>query len=92
MNAATDNPLIFPETDQIISGGNFHGQPVAMTLDFLAIALSEIANISERRAERLINPQLSGLPAFLIKDAGLNSGFMIAQYTAAALVSENKVL
>ncbi len=92
MNAATDNPLIFSETDQIISGGNFHGQPVALALDFLAIALSEIANISERRTERLVNPQLSGLPAFLIKDAGLNSGFMIAQYTAAALVSENKVL
>ncbi|MFN3532765.1 MAG: histidine ammonia-lyase [Candidatus Brocadia sp.] len=92
MNAATDNPLIFPETDQIISGGNFHGQPVALALDFLAIALSEIANISERRTERLVNPYLSGLPAFLIKDAGLNSGFMIAQYTAAALVSENKVL
>lgn len=92
MNAATDNPLIFPETYQIISGGNFHGQPVALALDFLAIALSEIANISERRTERLVNPQLSGLPAFLIKDAGLNSGFMIAQYTAAALVSENKVL
>ncbi len=92
MNAATDNPLIFPETDQIISGGNFHGQPVALALDFLAIGLSEIANISERRTERLVNPQLSGLPAFLIKDAGLNSGFMIAQYTAAALVSENKVL
>ena len=92
MNAATDNPLIFSETDQIVSGGNFHGQPVALALDFLAIALSEIANISERRIERLVNPQLSGLPAFLIKDAGLNSGFMIAQYTAAALVSENKVL
>lgn len=92
MNAATDNPLIFSDTDQIISGGNFHGQPVALALDFLTIALSEIANISERRIERLVNPQLSGLPAFLIKDAGLNSGFMIAQYTAAALVSENKVL
>lgn len=92
MNAATDNPLIFHETDQIISGGNFHGQPVALTLDFLAIALSEIANISERRTERLVNPHLSGLPAFLIKDAGLNSGFMIAQYTSAALVSENKAL
>lgn len=92
MNAATDNPLIFSDTDQIISGGNFHGQPVALALDFLAIGLSEIANISERRTERLVNPQLSGLPAFLIKDAGLNSGFMIAQYTAAALVSENKVL
>ncbi len=92
MNAATDNPLIFPETGQIVSGGNFHGQPVALALDFLAIALSEVANISERRIERLVNPQLSGLPAFLIKEAGLNSGFMIAQYTAASLVSENKVL
>jgi histidine ammonia-lyase len=92
MNAATDNPLIFPDNDQIVSGGNFHGQPVALALDFLAIALSGIANISERRIERLVNPQLSGLPAFLIKEAGLNSGFMIAQYTAAALVSENKVL
>src|SRR3989338_5687157 len=92
MNAATDNPLIFPDNDQIVSGGNFHGQPVALALDFLAIALSEIANISERRIERQVNPQLSGLPAFLIKEAGLNSGFMIAQYTAAALVSENKVL
>ncbi|HHT9151577.1 MAG TPA: HAL/PAL/TAL family ammonia-lyase, partial [Candidatus Wujingus californicus] len=92
MNSATDNPLVFPETNQIISGGNFHGQPIALALDFLTIALSEIANISERRIERLVNPQLSGLPAFLIKDVGLNSGFMIAQYTAAALVSENKVL
>ncbi|MDR4508164.1 MAG: histidine ammonia-lyase [Candidatus Brocadiaceae bacterium] len=92
MNAATGNPLIFSQTDQIISGGNFHGQPVALALDFLAIALSEIANISERRIERLVNPQLSGLPAFLVKDAGLNSGFMLAQYTAASLVSENKVL
>lgn len=92
INSATDNPLIFPESNQIISGGNFHGQPVALAMDFLAIALSEIANISERRIERLVNPQLSGLPAFLIRDAGLNSGFMIAQYTAASLVSENKVL
>lgn len=92
MNSATDNPLIFSESNQIISGGNFHGQPIALAMDFLAIALSEIANISERRIERLINPQLSGLPAFLISEAGLNSGFMIAQYTAAALVSENKVL
>src|SRR3989304_1128701 len=92
MNSATDNPLVFPDNDQIVSGGNFHGQPVALALDFLAIALSGIANISERRIERLVNPQLSGLPAFLIKEAGLNSGFMIAQYTAAALVSENKVL
>lgn len=92
MNAATDNPLIFAEANRIVSGGNFHGQPIAMALDFLAIALAEIANISERRIERLVNPYLSGLPAFLISDAGLNSGFMIAQYTAASLVSENKVL
>ncbi|KPJ75156.1 MAG: histidine ammonia-lyase, partial [Deltaproteobacteria bacterium SG8_13] len=73
-------------------GGNFHGQPVALALDFLTIAAAELANISERRIERLVNPKLSGLPAFLVKDGGLNSGFMIAQYTAAALVSENKVL
>ncbi|MCF6150368.1 MAG: histidine ammonia-lyase [Candidatus Kuenenia sp.] len=92
MNAATGNPLIFEEAEQIVSGGNFHGQPVALAMDFLSVALSEIANISERRIERLVNPQLSGLPAFLIKDAGLNSGFMIAQYTAASLVSENKSL
>lgn len=92
MNSATDNPLIFSELGLILTGGNFHGQPVALAMDFLSMALSEIGNISERRTERLVNPQLSGLPAFLVKDAGLNSGFMIAQYTAAALVSENKVL
>jgi len=73
-------------------GGNFHGQPVALALDFLCMAVSELANISERRIERLVNPQLSGLPAFLVSDGGLNSGFMLAQYTAASLVSENKVL
>lgn len=93
MNSSTDNPLIFPETGEIFNnGGNFHGQPVAFAMDFLSIALSEIANISERRIERLVNPLLSGLPAFLIKDPGLNSGLMIAQYTAASLVSENKTL
>jgi histidine ammonia-lyase len=93
MNSATGNPLIFQETEEIFNnGGNFHGQPVALAMDFLAIALSEIANISERRIERLVNPLLSGLPAFLIDDPGLNSGLMIAQYTAASLVSENKVL
>jgi len=93
MNSATDNPLIFHDTEEIFNnGGNFHGQPVALAMDFLAIALSEIANISERRIERLVNPLLSGLPAFLIDDPGLNSGLMIAQYTAASLVSENKVL
>lgn len=93
INAATDNPLIFPEDGAAISGGNFHGQPMALAFDFLAIALSELANVSERRIERLVNPALSNeLPAFLVKDGGLNSGFMIMQYSAAALVSENKVL
>jgi histidine ammonia-lyase len=91
INSATDNPLVFE--DDILTGGNFHGQPLAIALDYLAIAIAELANISERRTERLVNPTLSnGLPAFLTKYGGLNSGFMIAQYTAAALVSENKVL
>jgi len=92
LNAVTDNPIIFPETMEGISGGNFHGQPMALAFDFLGIALSELANISERRIERLVNPSISGLPAFLVKNGGLNSGFMIVQYSAAALVSENKVL
>ena len=92
MNSATGNPLIFAETEEFLLGGNFHGQPVALAMDFLGIAVAELANISERRIERLVNPNLSGLPAFLVADGGLNSGFMIAQYTAAALVSENKVL
>ena len=92
MNSSTNNPLIFFESQDFLLGGNFHGQPVALTLDFLSMAVSELANISERRIERLVNPKLSGLPAFLVSDGGLNSGFMIAQYTAAALVSENKVL
>jgi len=92
MNAATDNPLIFNE-ECVISGGNFHGQPMAIIFDFLKVAISEIANISERRIERLVNPTLNeGLPAFLVKNSGLNSGFMITQYSAASLVSENKVL
>ncbi|SDK22042.1 histidine ammonia-lyase [Natronincola ferrireducens] len=92
INAATDNPLIFPEEEEVISGGNFHGQPMALAFDFLGIAIAELANVSERRIERLVNPQLSGLPAFLTARGGLHSGFMIAQYAAAALVSENKVL
>jgi len=93
LNAVTDNPIIFPEDEAIISGGNFHGQPVALAMDFLAVALAELASISERRIERLVNPALSnGLPAFLTPNGGINSGFMIAQYVAAALVSENKVL
>jgi histidine ammonia-lyase len=92
MNSATNNPLIFSDTGEFLLGGNFHGQPVALAMDFLGIAVAELANIAERRIERLVNPMLSGLPAFLVKDSGLNSGFMIAQYTAAALVSENKIL
>jgi len=92
MNSSTNNPLIFSESQDFLLGGNFHGQPVALALDFLSMAVAELANISERRIERLVNPKLSGLPAFLVRDGGLNSGFMIAQYTAASLVSENKVL
>ncbi len=92
VNAATDNPLVFPATGEIVSGGNFHGQPVALALDVLAIAASHLAAISERRVEQLVNPSLSGLPPFLAPRHGLNSGFMIAQVTSAALVSENKVL
>ncbi|MFP4478779.1 MAG: histidine ammonia-lyase [Candidatus Izemoplasmatales bacterium] len=93
MNAVTDNPLVFPEREEVISAGNFHGQPLALAMDFLSIAISEIANISERRLERMVNSQLSnGLPPFLVKNPGLNSGFMIVQYSAASLVSENKVL
>ncbi|MGE3802405.1 MAG: aromatic amino acid lyase, partial [Candidatus Kapaibacterium sp.] len=92
INSATDNPLIFAEDGEHIEGGNFHGQPVALPLDFLGIALSELANVSERRTERLVNGALSRLPRFLTKHGGLNSGYMIAQYTAASIVSENKVL
>lgn len=92
INSVTDNPILFSDEGDVISAGNFHGQPVALALDFLGIALAEIGNISERRVERLVNPQLSGLPPFLAQHSGLNSGYMIVQYTAAALVSENKVL
>ncbi|PWI56922.1 histidine ammonia-lyase [Sulfoacidibacillus thermotolerans] len=92
VNAATDNPLVFAETQEVISGGHFHGQPVALAMDFLKIGMAEIANISERRVERLVNPSLSGLPAFLAQNPGLSSGLMILQYVAASLVSENKVL
>jgi len=93
MNAVTDNPIIFCDTDDVISGGNFHGQPMALPFDFLGIAISEMANVSERRIERLVNPNLNyGLPAFLVENGGVNSGFMIVQYSAASLVSENKVL
>ncbi|WP_420830182.1 histidine ammonia-lyase [Polycladomyces abyssicola] len=92
LNAATDNPLLFPKTGEAVSGGNFHGQPLALAADFLAIAMAELANISERRTERMVNPQLSGLPAFLTNQSGLHSGYMILQYVAASLVSENKGL
>ena len=93
LNAATDNPLVLVDDDLLVSNGNFHGQPLAFALDALAMAVAELADISERRIERLVNPSLSeGLPAFLTGDGGLNSGFMIPQYVAASLVSENKVL
>lgn len=93
MNAATDNPLIFVKEEDVISGGNFHGQPMALPFDYLKLGIAELANISERRLERLVNPALSeGLPSFLVEDGGLNSGYMIVQYAAASLVSENKTL
>uniref|UniRef100_UPI003AAC3D4A histidine ammonia-lyase-like n=1 Tax=Centroberyx gerrardi TaxID=166262 RepID=UPI003AAC3D4A len=92
LNSATDNPLVFAETGETISGGNFHGEYPAKALDYLAIAVHELASISERRIERLVNPALSELPAFLVQDGGFNSGFMIAHCTAAALVSESKAL
>jgi histidine ammonia-lyase len=92
LNAATDNPLVF-DTGELLSGGNFHGQSVAMALDFLAIALTNLATISERRIDRLVNPDLNqGLPAFLTPEPGVNSGFMMAQVTAASIASECKVL
>ncbi len=93
MNSAADNPLFFPDDRERLSCGNFHGQPVAMALDFLAIAMSEVGGLSERHINRLMNPALNvGLPAFLVKGEGLNSGLMVAHYTAAALASENKLL
>ena len=91
LNSVTDNPLCFDDGD-IISGGNFHGEPMALAMDFLGIALTEIGSMSERRVEKLTNPAMSGLPAFVIKDSGLNSGYMIPHVVTAALTSENKVL
>ena len=91
-NAVSDNPILFPDSDEILSGGNFHGEPVAIAADGLAIALAEIGAISERRTALLIDHEMSGLPPFLVEDSGLNSGFMLAQVTAAALASENKSL
>jgi histidine ammonia-lyase len=92
INSATDNPLIFSDDGAVISGGNFHGEPVAMALDFAAIALAELAGISERRVEVMLDPVFSELPPFLTMHGGVDSGYMVSQYTAAALVSENKVL
>ncbi len=92
MNAVTDNPLLFPESDQVLSGGNFHGQTVAIAMDLLSIATAELASISEQRLEKLVNPAISDLPAFLVQEGGLNSGFMIVQVAAASIVSENKTL
>ena len=91
-NASTDNPLVFAEQDRMISCGNFHGAPVGYALDLLAIVMTDLGSISERRLERLVNPALSQLPAFLTPEPGLHSGFMMAQVTAASLVSENKTL
>jgi histidine ammonia-lyase len=92
MNAASDNPMVFAGGGEILSGGNFHGAPVAAPLDLAAIVLTDLASISERRIEKLVNPSLSGLPGFLTEEGGLQSGFMLAQVTAAALVSECKIL
>jgi len=92
LNAVTDNPIVFPDTREVISAGQFHGQPLSMPLDYLGIALATLANVSERRIEQLVNPDLSHLPAFLTPKPGLNSGLMIAQVAAAALASENKIL
>ncbi|WP_186647271.1 histidine ammonia-lyase [Fluviispira vulneris] len=91
-HASTDNPLVFPETNEILSGGNFHGEPIALALDYFAMAMAEIGNISERRLEKLVNAHMSGLPPFLTLDSGLCSGYMIPHVVSAALVNENKVL
>jgi len=92
LNAVTDNPVLFPDTGEVVSAGQFHGQPISMTQDYLALATTTLANISERRVEQLVNPDLSHLPAFLTPKPGLNSGLMIAQVSAASLASENKSL
>ncbi len=91
-NAVSDNPLVFPDTGEILSGGNFHAEPVAFAADNLALAIAEVGAMSERRTALLMDTNLSGLPPFLVENGGVNSGFMIAQVTAAALASENKAL
>lgn len=92
VNSVTDNPIIFPEGQKILSGGNFHGQIISIGIDILSISVAELASISEQRIEKLVNPAISDLPAFLIRQGGLNSGFMIVQVAAASIVSENKTL
>jgi histidine ammonia-lyase len=93
LGSVVDNPIVFADEGRVISGGNFHGQPLAIVLDFLAIAVTELGSISERRTDRILDPDRSaGLPAFLAPNPGINSGYMLAQYTAAALVAENRVL
>ncbi len=92
MNSSTDNPLVFPKEKLVISGGNFHGQPISFAMDFLGISAATLGSISERRTEHMVNPDISGLPAFLVEQGGLNSGLMMAHVTAASLVSENKIL
>jgi len=91
-NSATDNPMVFAEDDEIVSGGNFHGAPIALAADTLAIGLAQLTTISERRTDRMMTPHESGLPAFLTRDSGLNSGFMMAHVTAAALTAELKTM
>mgnify|MGYP003607182092 FL=1 len=92
INSVTDNPIVFHKDGEAISGGNFHGEPMAMAMDFFGIAAAEFASIAERRVARMVDHKLSDLPPFLVSDSGVNSGFMIPQYTAAAIVSENKTL
>jgi histidine ammonia-lyase len=93
INSVTDNPLIFPEDENVLSGGNFHGQPLALSSDYLGMAVSELGNVSERRTAKLVDGSLNnGLEMFLTEHGGLNSGYMIAQYTSASIVSENKIL
>jgi histidine ammonia-lyase len=92
MNSATDNPLFFPDDGMVISGGNFHGQPLALAMDFLGLAVHELGSFSERRTARMVDDKLSGLPAFLTRHGGVSSGLMVPQYVAASIVSENKVL